>query len=210
MIQIGVWIRCRLILYVHDLLLLIFDFVILPCWLIINQMIYAYLAIDQIWFSLLPHPHPPNSDFICKSDTKWYCGTNAVILCICMLQTSCHGTILMGMTSLNQQLQSVIYYKSSEKHAICCSSFHTSQPSFIWILTLWLAVRSQVTTHNLWFCFMNNLLVSMWYHPGLSLAQWFHNPLMFRWNSHNHDLHGWKEGSHRMVVFSNQQDSYHA
>jgi hypothetical protein len=170
-------------------------------------MIYAYLAIDKRWFSLLPRPHPQTLILSVKVTQK--CSMEQVPLFYALYAPNFLSwlTILMGMTSLNQQLQSLIYYKSSDKHAICCSSFHNSQPSLERILTLWLAVSSQVTTHNIcWFCFMNDLLVSTSYDPGLSLAQWFHNPLMFRWKSHNHDLHGWKEGSHGMVVFSNQRE----
>jgi len=73
----------------------------------------------------------------------------------------------------------------------------------MWILLVWLTVRSQVSiTFNL--CIISNLLVSTRYHRGLSLAQWFHNPWFLGWRFSNHTCVWMKRGhlnSHEGLLY---------
>jgi len=62
------------------------------------------------------------------------------------------------------------------------------------ILTLWLTIRSQVTSHNLQnLHFISKLLVSTRYQHCLSLAQWFCNPSLLGWKQ---PLSSWMKRGH--------------
>ncbi len=67
----------------------------------------------------------------------------------------------------------------------------SSWPSLVRISMLWLAVRLQVSTHNLQ---PPPLLVSTRYHHGLSLVEWFGNPSLLGLRFHNRSLMWMKRG----------------